>query len=267
MSVSADCIIHWEGITQGAFNSATAATGTARDYDSWEGGTLSRLLISPNDLGVSWPNPVVVDGVTYTNQGLNVLVNDVEDGGADQFARFILPGGAGAPTVSSLFAACFVRFDTSNDTVSSINLDLMTFDPPSGGNWSVSQLNLAANDGDIKVDAHVNGGAHGGEVIDKNKVYLMTHYRNMDTLEVTVNLYDPADNFSLASTSTLSVAAAENCYLMRFPSGYIGDPPGSITFGDVVLIYEPTEQQMIDFVTPQASQPGNPSTSAMAGMM
>jgi hypothetical protein len=268
MSVSANCIIHWEGITQGAFNSATAPTGTAGDYDSWSGGVLSRFLIAPNNLGVAWPNPVVVDSVAYTNQGLNILVNDVEDGGADQFASFVLPGGAGSPTVSSLFAACFVRFDTSNDSGGAINLDLMIFDGPSGGSYTVSQLQMAASDGEIKVAAHTNSGQPAGAAITKNKVYLMTHYRDMANNELTVNTYDPEDNFSLSSTATVAIPVNENCYLMRFPSGYIGDPPGSITFGDVVLIYEPTEQQMIDMVTPTlASQPGNPSTSAMAGMM
>jgi hypothetical protein len=267
-AVDADCIIHWEGITQGTFDHATAPTGTAGDYDSWGTGTRSRFTVAANDLAVSWPNPVVVGETTYTTMGSNVLVNDVDAGGDDQYISFILPGGAGAPSVSSLFAACFVRFDTSNDSGGAINLDLMIFDGPSGGSYTISQLQMAASDGEIKVSAHTNSGQPSGAAIEKNKVYLMTHYRDMVNEELTVNLYDPEDNFSLASTATVAIPVNENCYLLRFPSGYIGDPPGSITFGDVVLIYEPTEQQMIDMVTPIVpTQPGNPSTSAMAGMM
>jgi hypothetical protein len=50
---------------------------------------------------------------------------------------------------------------------------------------------------------------------------------------------------------------------LRFPSGYIGDPPGSITFGDVVLIYEPTEQQMADMVTPAGGTIGTLSVGTL----
>jgi hypothetical protein len=151
-AVDADCIIHWEGITQGTFDHATAPTGTAGDYDSWGTGTRSRFTVAANDLAVSWPNPVVVGETTYTTMGSNVLVNDVDAGGDDQFISFILPGGAGAPTVSSLFAACFVKFDTSNDSGSSVNLDLMMFDGPGGGSWSVSQLQMQENDGTIAME-------------------------------------------------------------------------------------------------------------------
>lgn len=67
-----------------------------------------------------------------------------------------------------------------------------------------------------------------------------------------MTVYDPDDDYSVVGTSTAAIGN-ENPYWIRFPSGYIGDPAGDITIGDVVLLYEPTSQDLIDLVTPPAA--------------
>lgn len=250
MSVNANCIIVWDDIAIGTFDPANCPAGTHGDYDSWSAtGTLSRWTIAANPIGYTFPNPIIVGGNTYTGSTSKTLLNDVDAGGSDQYIGFVLPGGAESPTVGSVAVAHFIRFDTSNNTGSDINLDQMILYPPSGGGYSVSQLQMAPSDGAIRLAGHTSPDA---ETISKNKVYFVVHHRDLVAETATVTVYDPDDNYSVASVSVQNGTplVQGNVYLMQLPSGYIGDPPGSITWGDIVFIYSPTPQQLIELVTP-----------------
>lgn len=253
MAITVDCYVNFGAVPLGSLDQADLAAATEGDFDSWGSGVLDRFDIVANDFGYNWPRPIICAGNTHVAPSARNLRNNAGAGTADQEIFLFLPGGAGAPTVHSMVTMRFVRFDVSNDTGASMNLDMEIVDTPSVAAWSVAQLQLAANDGAINIAAHSNTNSTPGAANAKNKVYLMTHYRDMGVPEVVISLYDPDDDFSLVSTATQSIPANENCYQIRYPSGYIGDPPGFIPISDLVLLYEPTAQDLIDLVTPEGS--------------
>ena len=253
--LTADAIIHWEGMVQGDVDTTDLSTGSAGTYDTWESnGNSPRFDIIAIQSAGSWQRSITANEMEDDdNRGTNGMQNDADAGtGNDRTIEMRLPGGISAPTTRNIAILTTVNFNVSNPTGGNVNLDLLQFYCPGGGNWNTAQLQLEPSDGNIKIISHSTDGTtrNGAPVaLQKNKTYMMLVQRDHDDGMAKVSIYDPADNHALVGTSE-SIVGEQNTYALEFISGYIGNPTGEITFGDVAIFYEPTDQELSDMVTP-----------------
>ena len=249
-SVQANLILHWENMPRGAVNAANLPNGSFGNYYSWLTGTKTRWSIVAEVGSYPFPNPVVISNITWTGSGTNWLQNNTGAGSADEYLELRMPGNF-SPTVNDFVMAGHVIFSTTNTSGGSVNLDNLIWYSTSGG-YSVTQLQLDPSSGPINLAAHSGSGNAGGPTIQKGKVYFLTHLQKDGVYKISV--YDPANNYAFVDSTQISTYS-ENTYLLQMPSGYIGDPPGTIVWGDQVFIFEPTAQQLTDLVTPTVSTP------------
>lgn len=254
---TADAIMHWDAAARGTLDNTKLTTLTKGYYGGYvDHSPYSRWSLVAGSNAYSWARPVVVDGVSYTGSGTNWLFGDEGAASARNQFEFTVVNGAGDSLTTNLAMAGFGVFAITNNTAGDINLDIWSMLPGSGGSWGVMQLDIAAGTSNDKMIAHssLNGVSQGstGYTGSNRKVYFAVMYLNLTGGVLTNYLYDPDSSFSLSTAQQSSVAPATSQATINLSVGYIGQIPGFVMFGDLVVLYDPTAQQVADLVVSSA---------------
>lgn len=146
-----------------------------------------------------------------------------------------LPGGA-SPTVPATNSVIrwYVRLPSLTASAVNNNLDLVDTE---GNPYAVAQLQMIATN-DYRLIAHGPGGSFGWVMpLASNHVYEMVMQRDDTTQTVTVEVYDPSNNFaSISGPMTGSLGGVTGfMWFVRFQANYldIGGVAGKLQYGGI----------------------------------
>jgi hypothetical protein len=217
---------------------------------------MPRFSIVAGENSYRFPAAITVSNRVFNSTGTNWLENNTGYGGADDIMPFHPPAG-----VINLFVAGFIKFNCLS--AGGENLDLFVSSSTYGTGWGVMQGRPKATTFNLIAHGSTNGSTTWGSEITltTNKTYFYTFDHNHYVGLVTIKIFDPANSFKFVDQSIAGCSLNTNSYLLQLESGYIGDPAGSVQFGDTALWYNPsdaTKTAVVPVVADDRIIPWNP---------
>lgn len=210
--------------------------------------TFERTYIDATQGSEAFISSVTVSNVTYSGVATNWLRQDAVTNMEAEYISMQLPGGPDG-IYTNLIVAGFVKFCVTNNTGSQVNLDHVVV--YGGGGWCVCQLSLDTI-GRIAIlpHANTNGGSTFGPgfYITPCKTYFRVSYRDGIAGRCCMKIFDPAD-WSLIGEGCAGMYAGEVSWEIEFKTGYIGNIPQNVYFGDQFMIYGATDSDYTNIVS------------------
>lgn len=266
-TVTVDAYLNWDLAARGTLTQTGLTNVTKGTFNKWnDHSPYTRWSVVAGSNSLSFARPITAGGIQNSGSSTNWVYGDGNTATANGF-YFEVTGGADS-TIHGLAVAGFVVFAQSNDTGSQINHDLVLTEPGSGGSWAVMQIILPASSSTQIMDSHSeSGGSHNssGTAVSSATAYFYILQRDNVNHLCVVKLYDPI-TWALVTTESSAMSDDTN-YLIDWKVGYIGASPGYVMFGNQIVIYEPTTQQLSDLVTPLAGTTTGPRVTLNRGVL
>lgn len=236
-AVPVDLMLNWDMAARGALDATTALASTTGTQRGWVVGDSRWSVVEALD-SFSYPAPVTLSNVTLNGGSTNWLKGDLGAGAVKTAALYL---GAAESSVTNLAVFGFVRIDAAtNDTP---YLDAFEIQSVGGCCWSILQIRPGTLGADVLSHAQTNGASgYGGTTsISHAKTYFFQHTKRDGVSETKV--YDPSTGFSLVGSGLCPVSPSDANWIF-FQVGYSGNVPGSIWFGNLFMLYEPSDSEI-----------------------
>jgi hypothetical protein len=243
-------VLNWDKVSRGTTINDVSILGPAvlpAGAASWSGistasGRFSIVAApSPN---YAFPSPVTIGGTVYYGGGTNWLKNDTATGSGADWLYMQLGSGIGD------FAVCgFAQFNATGSGGQGSDMLYITSSSSSG--WGVLDFVPSSTSSQLRAHGQDTGGTSlFGSYINPtpNKTYYFVLYRKTSSTTVYIRLYDPANSYALVASSSCACGTAQ-AYFLAFISGYLSNFPGSILWGDCVLVNNATEADLTALLT------------------